>query len=335
MKTLVIVITSVIIVVVLIVALGIGGNGVSHNDGSNQKVASVPSGEKPDVPPPAYKPTAYNPITDLVTESIQNTWTNAPSEFGTSIVYSNTSNPNNVLLVMCVESIFVEKVLRGIREHIESNGFDLTDTSYSGLNSETYVSRRDSTTKFIARVQNCSIVMGIDPDGKDDLDAEVKHLQAINGSNQEVVYVPSGYENTPPKLAENGLYDVKAANGFVWEGIKNDWTKTHQDSLNLVNYDDTANGMKSNILVDCFPSLDKAYDTENKLDDVMKRFNYTLTDISYSGISSETYVTGYSKIFIARMQNCIINMKIEPEAQDNLDAEVKHLQHINELNNTY
>ena len=196
-----------------------------------------------------------------------------------------------------------------------------------------------TTTAFTATLRNCSILMfaqAEDYDGKTELDEEVKHLQAINGLSKPEVPAPSGEKNNSPTPdAESGLYDN--ANELVSDEIKHNWHKKRQDNfLAMVSY--TANGSEDTrgegITVGCNGSINSAISGENLFVQIYTGAGYSLTDISYSGLHSLTYVRGPNTVLIARVKNCGIQMLVTTYTKDKLDEEVKYLQQINELNDT-
>ena len=124
MKPLEIVITGVVIVVLLIVALGLRDNGVSHNDGSNQEVASVPSGGETTstlaenlpnqaIPGPSENGLYDHVTTDFVVKLIQDNWTKIHQQsddrsndlqFG-RIYYVDPKDAKNKLWIQCYASL--------------------------------------------------------------------------------------------------------------------------------------------------------------------------------------------------------------------------------------
>ena len=156
-----------IIVFVLIVSLIIGGKRVSHNDRSNQKIVPVPS-EKENSSTPDAGSVLYDNANELVTDVIQNSYDWSKEELESSqldcyyinshykdTTLSSTYENRPYIKVNCFDSIneAIDTESSNYNVLFGSSGFELTHTSYSGLDSDTYV--KGDSTRFIARVQNC------------------------------------------------------------------------------------------------------------------------------------------------------------------------------------
>ena len=147
--------------------------------------------------------------------------------------------------------------------------------------------------------------------------------------------VTSGRENIPT-LEKNGLYD-HATTDFVAELIQDKWTKLHQKSDDIIYYVDPSDA-KNTLSINCYASLNALQDSNNKDVDGLQTNGYQLADISYSGIDSRTYLlVQYTSTtaFTATLRNCSILMFVQAWSYDGkteLDAEVKYLQQINEVN---
>ena len=174
-----------IITAIITVALyGCSHNEDTSND-SNQTNPTLAENLPTQAIPTLAKNGLYDHVTtDFVVKLIQDNWTKIHQPSDDIIYYIDPKNAYDKLSIKCFASLNdSQDGNNNDVDGLQTNGYQLADISYSGLDSRTYllVEYSMTTTAFTATLRNCTIVMFARAyDGKAELDAEVKYLQQIN-----------------------------------------------------------------------------------------------------------------------------------------------------------